>query len=181
MRIFATAGDNGCRFGHHCRRQTSPNSIKQEASLNKLISTLFMESIKLLQRRPWNEHAQGRPPLRRHGFIKSTPLGGRAAPTPWWCCLSCCLCFLCGFWLVTRQSYLSYVHFRGVTKWTTQACTIPPAHHPARHVQGYLRCHWRMPPSGNYSPRIPLADAMVTDFWPKKSVMALWNCFSKLV
>jgi hypothetical protein len=35
------------------------------------------------------------------------------------------LCFLCGFWLVTRQLYLSYVHFKGVTKWATQACTIP--------------------------------------------------------
>jgi hypothetical protein len=29
------------------------------------------------------------------------------------------------FLLVTCQSYLSYVHFRGVTKWATQACTIP--------------------------------------------------------
>ena len=27
-------------------------------------------------------HAQGHPPLRRHGFIKSTPLEGQAAPPP---------------------------------------------------------------------------------------------------
>jgi len=27
--------------------------------------------------------AQGPPPLRRHGFIKSTPLEGPAAPPPW--------------------------------------------------------------------------------------------------
>ncbi len=67
-----------------------------------------------------------RSPLRRHGFIKSMPLEGQAAPTPWWCWLSCCLCFLCGFWLMTCQSYSSYIHFRGVTKWATQACTIPP-------------------------------------------------------
>ena len=25
---------------------------------------------------------------------------------------------------MTCQSYLSYVHFRGVTKWPTHACTI---------------------------------------------------------
>jgi hypothetical protein len=83
-----------------------------------------MESIKSLQRQPWNEHVQGCPPLRRHKFIKSTPLEWWAAPTPWWCCFSCNLCFLCGFWLVTRQSYSSYIHFRGATKWATQACTI---------------------------------------------------------
>ena len=42
MRILlAAAGDNGRRFGHHCHRWTSPNSIKQEASINKLISTLI--------------------------------------------------------------------------------------------------------------------------------------------
>jgi hypothetical protein len=28
--------------------------------------------------------AQGRPPLRRRGIIKSMPLEGRAAPSPWW-------------------------------------------------------------------------------------------------
>ena len=78
-----------------------------------------------LQQQHRNTHAQGRPPLRQHGFIKSTPPEGRVAPPPWWWCLSCCLCFLCGFWLVTCQSYLSYVHFRGVTKWPTQACIIP--------------------------------------------------------
>jgi len=27
-------------------------------------------------------HAQGHPPLRRHGFIKSTPVEGQAAPPP---------------------------------------------------------------------------------------------------
>ena len=80
--------------------------------------------IKSLWRRPWNEHAQVRPPLMRHGFFMKS----WAAPTLWWCCLSCCLCFLCGFWLVTCQFCLLYVqHFRGVTKWATQACTISPA------------------------------------------------------
>ena len=41
------------------------------------------------------------------------------------------------------------------------------AHRPTKHVQGYPRCHWT-PPSGDYSPRIAPADAMVIDFWPKK-------------
>ena len=39
--LLAAAGNNGRRFGHHCRWRTSPNSIKQEASINKLISTLI--------------------------------------------------------------------------------------------------------------------------------------------
>ncbi len=29
-------------------------------------------------------NAQGRPPLRWHGIIESTPLEGRAAPSQWW-------------------------------------------------------------------------------------------------
>jgi hypothetical protein len=36
-----------------------------------------------------------------------------------------------------------------------------------QHVQGYLRSHWT-PPSGDYTPGIALADAMVIDFWPKQ-------------
>jgi hypothetical protein len=39
--LLAAAGDNGRRFGQDCRRQMSPNLIKQEASLDKLISTLI--------------------------------------------------------------------------------------------------------------------------------------------
>jgi len=39
MRILlATSGDNVCRFGHHCLLWTSPNLIKQEASINKFIA-----------------------------------------------------------------------------------------------------------------------------------------------
>ena len=64
-------------------------------------------------------------PLGRCGFIKSTPLEGQVAPSPWWWCLLGDLCFLYGFWLVTCQSNVSYLRFRGVTKCPTQACTIP--------------------------------------------------------
>ncbi len=58
------------------------------------------------------------------------PLGGVGSSNPhrWrgeWCLLDN-LCFLCGNWLVTRQSNVSYLRlrFRGVTKWSTQDCTI---------------------------------------------------------
>jgi len=96
-----------------------------EVSRHILICTLFMESIESLQWRHRNEYAQGRPSLRRHGFIKSTPLEELAASPPWWWCLVDDLCFLCGFWLVTCQSDKSYIRFRGVTNWATQACTTP--------------------------------------------------------
>jgi hypothetical protein len=126
--LLAATDDKGRRFGHHCCRPTSHNSINIEVSRNKLISTLIYGIYWIAstrQRRHWNEHAQGRPPLRRHGFIKSTLLEGLVASPPWWWCLVGDLCFLCGFWLVTCQSATSYLRFRGVTKWATQACTIP--------------------------------------------------------
>jgi hypothetical protein len=41
-----------------------------------------------------------------------------------------------------------------------------------KHVQGYLTSHWT-PPSGDYSPRIALVDAMVFDFCVKNE---LWCC-----
>ena len=63
-----------------------------------------MESNKILQWRQWKRYAQGRPPLRRHGFIKSMPLEGRGAPPPWWWCLLGDLCFLCVFFLIRDSS-----------------------------------------------------------------------------
>ena len=43
-------------------------------------------------------------------------------------------------------------------------------HHLIQHDQGYLslRSHW-MSPVGKYSPHIAPADAMVINFWPKKT------------
>jgi hypothetical protein len=41
----------------------------------------------LIYWQPWTMYAQGCPPLRQCGFIKSTPLEGQAAPSPWWWCL----------------------------------------------------------------------------------------------
>jgi hypothetical protein len=121
MRIWlAAATDNVCRYSQHCRHWT-----RWFWQHTELINFYFIESIKLLHQGLPNKHAQGRPPLWWHGFINSTPLEGQAAPPPWWWCLLGDLCFLCGFWLKTRQSDESYLCFRGVTKWATLACTIP--------------------------------------------------------
>ena len=62
-----------------------------------------MESIKSLWWCPWKNHEQGRPPLRRRGFIKSTPPEGWAAQPSWWLCLLglCVVCF--GLVVVCRQ------------------------------------------------------------------------------
>jgi len=37
---------------------------------------------------------------------------------------------------MTCQSYSPYVHFRGVTKWPTQACTIPSLFQPEDGTEG---------------------------------------------
>ena len=37
------------------------------------------------------------------------------------------------------------------------------------HDDALVQCQMRMPPLGKYSPRIAPADAMVIDFWPKRS------------
>ena len=47
-----------------------------------------------------------------------------------------------------------------------------------QHVQGYLRSHWT-PPLGKYSPHIAPADAMVIDFWPKKSCCGVVKSLSE--
>ncbi len=43
----------------------------------------FIEFNLTFQGWPWTIHAQVRPPIRRHGFIKSKPLEGGAAPSSW--------------------------------------------------------------------------------------------------
>ncbi len=40
--VLSVAEDNGHRFGHHCRWQTSANLIKLEASINKSISFFIL-------------------------------------------------------------------------------------------------------------------------------------------
>ena len=84
----------------------------------------------MLWRRPLNEYAsssmQGPPTTQAAWVHQIHAAGGASGSYTMVMCLSCCLCFLCSFWLVTtHQSYLRYVHFRGVTQWATQACTIP--------------------------------------------------------
>ena len=51
--------------------------------------------------------AKGRPPLQRHVLIKSTPLEGLAAPTPWWWCLLglSAFCVVSNSWLISRTHH----------------------------------------------------------------------------
>jgi hypothetical protein len=51
-------------------------------------------------------------------------------------------------------------------------------HLPMEHVQGFMRSHWT-PPSGENSPCIAPADAMVIDFWRKKSSCGVVKSLSK--
>ena len=72
------------------------------------------------------EKNQGRPPTPRvvwvHQILAAAGVGGSTTMVlvfvRW-------VVLFVWFWLMTRQSYLSYVRFWGVTKWSTYACTIP--------------------------------------------------------
>ena len=74
-----------------------------------------MESIESLRQQHRNEHAQGCPPLSRHGFIKSMPLEGQAAP-PWWWCLSV-VCAFCAVLSGCRHSLYVDKYERYVDKY----------------------------------------------------------------
>jgi hypothetical protein len=61
-----------------------PNFNKTQRSIEiNYFLFQFIESIKSLQWQHQKKYAEGRPPLQRHGFIKSTPLEGQAAPPLW--------------------------------------------------------------------------------------------------
>ena len=47
-----------------------------------------------------------------------------------------------------------------------------------QHVQGYLKSHW-ISPLGKYSPHIAPVDAMVINFWPKKSSCGIVKLLSE--
>jgi len=51
-------------------------------------------------------------------------------------------------------------------------------HRPMEHVQGFMRSHWT-PPSGENSPCIAPAEAIVIHFWPKKSSCGRVKSLSK--
>jgi len=83
--LLAVANNNRRHFGHHCRWRASPISIKHRGQY-KLINQFlhkFYDSIKTVRRWRRKKYAEGCPTLQRHGFIKSTPLEGQAAPPPW--------------------------------------------------------------------------------------------------
>jgi hypothetical protein len=84
----ASANDNGCRFGHHCQRRAGDVIKIREVDRKILITSLFYVLLPdFVNRFPCPTPPLGRPPLVLCGFIKSTPLEGQAAPTPWWWCL----------------------------------------------------------------------------------------------
>jgi hypothetical protein len=58
-----------------------------QVTFERSLEKEFNKSNKILQQRPWNEHAQGRLPLGQRGIIKSMLLEGGVAPSPWWWCL----------------------------------------------------------------------------------------------
>ena len=79
MRILlAAAGNNGRRFGHHCRWRTSPNSIKQEASINKLISTLIY-GIYLIASTEASGRTCARPPTPQAAWVHQIHAAGGAS------------------------------------------------------------------------------------------------------
>ena len=51
-------------------------------------------------------------------------------------------------------------------------------HRSMEHVQGFMRSHWT-PPSGENLPCIAPVDAMVIDFWRKKSSCGVVKSLSK--
>ena len=73
--LLAVADDNGRRFGHHCRWRTSPNSIKQEASINKLISTLIY-GIYLIASTEASERSCARPPTPQAAWVHQIHAAG---------------------------------------------------------------------------------------------------------
>ncbi len=52
------------------------------------------------------------------------------------------------------------------------------AHCSMEHIQGITQSHWTLP-TGNYSPRIAPADAMVIDFRHKKSSCGIVKSLSE--
>ncbi len=85
--FWASANNDGCRFGHHCCRRKSQHQLNIEVDTNILISTLIYWIWLYPSTAASKMNAQGRPLLWRCGFIKSTLLEGQAAPSPWWWCL----------------------------------------------------------------------------------------------
>jgi len=78
---LAAADDKECRFGHHCCRRASPNSMKHRGK-HKLIN-FYINLLNLLNRFDGSIGTSMRKDAGRRGFIKSMPLEGRAAPPPW--------------------------------------------------------------------------------------------------
>ncbi len=76
--LWAAADDNGCRFGHHCCRRTSPNLIKYKVNTNILLST-FIYWIELNPSTAALENICARPPATRMLWIHWIHAAGGAS------------------------------------------------------------------------------------------------------
>jgi hypothetical protein len=74
-------------------------------------------------------NAQGRPPLRRRGFIESMLLEGQAAPSPWWWCLLVVCADVDG--LVSHKLIICKIWYKNNLKMRLTALLFdPPTHAP---------------------------------------------------
>ena len=100
--LLTAAGDNGRHFGHNCCRQTSPNLIKQEASINKLISTLIY-GIYLIASTAASGRTCARPPTPQAAWIHQIHAAGGASGSNTMVMLFVML-FVIFVWFLTRDS-----------------------------------------------------------------------------
>ncbi len=102
--ILAASDDNGSRFGHHCWRRTSPNSIKHRGQNNKLIST-YIYWIYWIALAAASEQTCARPPTPQAAWVHQIHVaGGVSGSTTMAMVIGRWLCFLCVLysWLVSR-------------------------------------------------------------------------------
>ncbi len=106
-----------------------------EVDKNKLISTLIVESNKILQQRPWTIYALGRPPLH---WIHAT--GGASSSTTMVVMFVVCLCFV-------MRSHLLYVK------------KVPDHNLKVRILSCYKvnRCYFLIHPGMHHACRVKLA------------------------
>ena len=122
--IFA-ADDKGHHFGHHCCRRMSSNSIKHIGQHTKLISTLIYW-IYWITSTAESKLTCARSPTPKAAWVHQIHAPGGASGSN-----TMVMVFVTWFvlfvWFLTHDSSVVLVirTIRGVTKWATQACTIP--------------------------------------------------------
>ncbi len=136
--VLAVANDNGRRFGHHCRQRASPNLIKLQARY-KWINFCF-NLLNLLNRFDGGlgtnmrkaDHPSGGMDSSNSRHWRGERLQHHDGDVV--CHVVCAFCGVSDSWLVSRtcRTYILEVLQSEpprlapyLTKWATQACTIP--------------------------------------------------------